>query len=110
MTIRKWQGGTFDAIVYKYDPKYTRELVYVALSKVTKVEGLFLVIRENTRNSWKFMIGRMGLPSDALVSYKHHKRSISHQEDLLLELKRPQKQKTKQKHYKPSPKLFLISF
>ena len=28
MTIHKSQGGTFDAVVYEYDRKHPRELVY----------------------------------------------------------------------------------
>ncbi|GFX41289.1 uvrD_C_2 domain-containing protein [Trichonephila clavipes] len=46
MTIHKSQGGTYDAIVYEYDRKHPRELVYVALSRVTKIEGLFMVTKE----------------------------------------------------------------
>ncbi|GFX18324.1 uvrD_C_2 domain-containing protein [Trichonephila clavipes] len=45
MTIHKSQGGTYDAIVYEYDRKHPRELVYVALSRVTKIEGLFMVTK-----------------------------------------------------------------
>ncbi|GFV50974.1 uvrD_C_2 domain-containing protein [Trichonephila clavipes] len=58
ITIHKSQGGTYDAIVYEYDRKHPRELVYVALSRVTKIEGLFMVTKENTEDSWKFWIGR----------------------------------------------------
>ncbi|GFW00404.1 hypothetical protein TNCV_692431 [Trichonephila clavipes] len=65
MTIHKSQGGTYDAIVYEYDRKHPRELVYVALSRVTKIEGLFMVTKENTEDSWKFWIGRSGIPLNA---------------------------------------------
>ncbi|GFW60676.1 uncharacterized protein TNCV_570221 [Trichonephila clavipes] len=88
MTIHKSQGGTYDAIVYEYDRKHPRELVYVALSRVTKIEGLFMVTKENTEDSWKFWIGRSGIPLNASESDKHLKRSTSHREDLTLELKR----------------------
>ncbi|GFT23398.1 uvrD_C_2 domain-containing protein [Trichonephila clavipes] len=87
MTIHKSQGGTYDAIVYEYDRKHPRELVYVALSRVTKIEGLFMVTKENTEDSWKFWIGRSGIPLNASESDKHLKRSTSHREDLTLELK-----------------------
>lgn len=60
MTIHKSQGGTFDAIVYEYNRSHSRELVYVALSRVTSLEGLFLVTEENARASWKFYHGRVG--------------------------------------------------
>ncbi|GFV88250.1 ATP-dependent DNA helicase [Trichonephila clavipes] len=75
MTIHKSQGGTYDAIVYEYDRKHPRELVYVALSRVTKIEGLFMVTKENTEDSWKFWIGRSGIPLNASESDKHLKRS-----------------------------------
>ncbi|GFU97393.1 uncharacterized protein TNCV_4742051 [Trichonephila clavipes] len=80
-------GGTYDAIVYEYDRKHPRELVYVALSRVTNIEGLFMVTKENTEDSWKFWIGRSGIPLNASESDKHLKRSTSHREDLTLELK-----------------------
>ena len=54
ITIHKSQGGTFDAVVYEYDCKHPRELVYVALTRVTKIQGLFMVTKENTSDSWKF--------------------------------------------------------
>ena len=43
MNIHKSQGGTFDAVVYKYDRKHSRELVYIALTRETKIQGLFMV-------------------------------------------------------------------
>ncbi|GFX22662.1 hypothetical protein TNCV_2993971 [Trichonephila clavipes] len=65
MTIHKSQGGTYDAIVYEYDRKHPRELVYVALTRITRIQGLFLVTQENIRSSWKFWIGRTGTPLNA---------------------------------------------
>ena len=53
MTILKSEGGTFDAVVYEYDSKHPRELVYVALRRVTKIQGLYMVTKENTSDSWK---------------------------------------------------------
>lgn len=43
MTIHKSQGGTFDVIVYTYEKGHAQQLVYVALSRVTSIEGLFIV-------------------------------------------------------------------
>lgn len=43
MTIHKSQGGTFDNIVYTYERGHAQQLVYVALSRVTNIEGLFIV-------------------------------------------------------------------
>ncbi|GFY10498.1 uvrD_C_2 domain-containing protein [Trichonephila clavipes] len=39
MSIHKSQGGTYDAIVYEYDRKHPKDLVYVALTRVTRIEG-----------------------------------------------------------------------
>lgn len=90
MTIHKSQGGTYDSIVYEYDRKHPRELVYVALTRVTRIQGLFMVTKEDTRDSWKFWIGRAGIPLNASEADKHQKRSTSHREDLMLELERLQ--------------------
>ena len=43
MTIHKSQGGTFNQIVYEYHKSHHQQLVYVALSRVTSLEGLFLI-------------------------------------------------------------------
>lgn len=43
MTIHKAQGATFEQVVYKYDKSHDQQLVYVALSRVTALEGLFIV-------------------------------------------------------------------
>ncbi|GFV14888.1 hypothetical protein TNCV_1045651 [Trichonephila clavipes] len=61
MTIHKSQGGTYDAIVYEYDRKHPRELVYVALSRVTKIEGLFMVTKEKILKT----AGNFGLAAPA---------------------------------------------
>lgn len=42
MTIHKSQGGTFNQIVYDYHKKHRQQLVYVALSRATSLDGLFL--------------------------------------------------------------------
>lgn len=48
MTIHKSQGGTFDEIVYEYDKSHSLDLVYVALSRVTRIEGLYIVTKDNS--------------------------------------------------------------
>ncbi|GFV93508.1 uvrD_C_2 domain-containing protein [Trichonephila clavipes] len=78
VTIQKSQGDTYDAIVYKYDRKNTKELVYLAVIRVTRIQGLFLVTQENISSSQKFWIGRTGTPLNASETDKHHKRSTSH--------------------------------
>lgn len=94
MTIHKAQGGTFDDIVYEYNRSHTRELVYVALSRVTNIEGLFLVTTRDTKESWKFWTGRVGVSLDdsnaTSATTKNQKRATTHQLDLSMELKRLQ--------------------
>ena len=47
MTIHKSQGGTFPQIVYQYSRTQEQRLVYVALSRVTSLEGLYLTYSDN---------------------------------------------------------------
>lgn len=47
ITIHKSQGGTFDRVVVDYDKSQQNQLVYVALSRVTSLEGLFLTNEKN---------------------------------------------------------------
>ena len=42
MTVHKSQGGTFDEIIFEYHRGLQQQLVYVALSRVKTLEGLFL--------------------------------------------------------------------
>ncbi|CAH0586945.1 unnamed protein product [Chrysodeixis includens] len=43
ITIHKSQGGTFKEIVYKYSTDQPQPLVYVAMSRVTSIDGLYIV-------------------------------------------------------------------
>lgn len=47
MTIHKSQGATFEQVVYKYSRKQSQELVYVALSRVTSIENLYIVTEDD---------------------------------------------------------------
>ncbi|EDS38200.1 conserved hypothetical protein [Culex quinquefasciatus] len=47
MTIHKSQGGTFSKVVYQYSRSQEQRLVYVALSRVTSLEGLYLTYADN---------------------------------------------------------------
>lgn len=54
MTIHKSQGGSFESIVYKYESKHDQQLVYVALSRVTSLDGLFIITENDEKlNSWE---------------------------------------------------------
>lgn len=46
MTIHKSQGSTFDTVVVAYDSTMSQQLVYVALSRVKTLEGMFLTNAE----------------------------------------------------------------
>lgn len=54
LTIHKSQGATFDQVVVEYDSKQETQLVYVALSRVTSIEGLYLL---NKRGDHRFYHG-----------------------------------------------------
>lgn len=41
-TIHKSQGSTYSEVVYAYDKKHSQSLVYVALSRVASIEGLWI--------------------------------------------------------------------
>ena len=49
ITIYKSQGATFDEVVYEYEKTHSQQLVYVALSRVTRIEGLHIVTKNNNR-------------------------------------------------------------
>lgn len=51
LTVHKSQGGTFSEIVYEYDRGQEQQLVYVGLSRVTAIEGLYLT---NAKGHFKF--------------------------------------------------------
>ncbi|XP_055622388.1 uncharacterized protein LOC129765957 [Toxorhynchites rutilus septentrionalis] len=51
LTVHKSQGGTFSEIVYEYEKGQEQQLVYVGLSRVTALEGLYLT---NAKGLFKF--------------------------------------------------------
>ncbi|GFX05943.1 ATP-dependent DNA helicase PIF1, partial [Trichonephila clavipes] len=55
ITIHKSQGGTFDEVIFNYDKSQQIQLVYVALSRVTSTDGLYLT---NDKDDFKFYHGR----------------------------------------------------
>ena len=63
MTIHKSQGGTFNEIVYEYQRTHSLPLLYVALSRVTSIEGLYIVPKDNDN---RFYHGRK---SDISIIY-----------------------------------------
>ncbi|XP_062713898.1 uncharacterized protein LOC115261586 [Aedes albopictus] len=55
LTIHKSQGGTFTEIVVDYDKSQEQQLVYVAMSRVSSLQGLYLT---NSTNSFVFHHGK----------------------------------------------------
>ncbi|KAH7965998.1 hypothetical protein HPB49_012561 [Dermacentor silvarum] len=51
ITIHKSQGATYGEVVYSYDTAHPLRLVYVALSRATSLDGLFLT---NKHNDFRF--------------------------------------------------------
>ncbi|GFX51794.1 ATP-dependent DNA helicase [Trichonephila clavipes] len=47
ITIHKSQGNTYSEIVYEYDRRHSQSLLYVALSRVTSIEGLYITTKNN---------------------------------------------------------------
>lgn len=58
MTIHKSQGCTFPEVVYEYDKMNSQQLVYVALSQVTSIDGLYIVTPHDDPTKFKFYHGR----------------------------------------------------
>jgi hypothetical protein len=50
ITIHKSQGATFDEVVYENEKTHSQQLVYVALSRITRIEGLHIVTKDNNRS------------------------------------------------------------
>ncbi|XP_053596141.1 uncharacterized protein LOC103578666 [Microplitis demolitor] len=71
-TIHKSQGSTYPEIVYEYDKKHPLSLVYVALSRVTSVDGLYITTRDNDKT---FFHGRR--PSTAVANLRTEFQRLS---------------------------------
>ncbi|GFQ93259.1 ATP-dependent DNA helicase [Trichonephila clavata] len=52
MTIHKSQSGTFNDVVYEYQRTHSQPLLYVALSRVTSIEGLYMVSKDNDKKCY----------------------------------------------------------
>lgn len=57
LSIHKSQGGSFEEIVYEYENKHSLSLLYVALSRVTNIEGLYITTPDNDQSKFKFHHG-----------------------------------------------------
>ena len=94
ITIHKSQGATFDEIVYKYEKTHSQQLVYVALSRVTRIEGLYIVTEKNNptfhhgrkqstavidlQNEFKRLsLNRLQTVTDNLINFISNRKGIS---------------------------------
>lgn len=68
ITIHKSQGGTFDTVVYDHAKAHPQKLVYVDLSRVTTLQGLYLTHVEPDHTFYHHLSN----PDKALVSEFEH--------------------------------------
>lgn len=61
MTIHKSQGATFDDIVYEYSKNHVQELVYVALSRCTPIDKLYITTKDDDETKFRFHHNRKKL-------------------------------------------------
>ncbi|CAB3229553.1 unnamed protein product [Arctia plantaginis] len=76
LTIHKSQGGTFDEIVYEYSKAHSQELVYVALSRVTSIEKLYITTK-NDNSTFKFYHNRKQAASTASLLQEFKRLSLN---------------------------------
>ncbi|GFX37767.1 ATP-dependent DNA helicase [Trichonephila clavipes] len=75
ITIHKSQGGTFDEVVFNYDKSQQIQLVYVALSRVTSIDDLYLT---NDKDDFKFYHGRGSTASTVKDIRDEYDRMANH--------------------------------
>ncbi|GFS73414.1 ATP-dependent DNA helicase [Trichonephila clavipes] len=66
-TIHKSQGSTFQEIVYEYEKHHSQSLLYVALSRITSIEGLYITTPNNDKT---FYHGRRTSTIDLQAEFK----------------------------------------
>ncbi|GFW36683.1 uncharacterized protein TNCV_1956831 [Trichonephila clavipes] len=75
ITIHKSQGGTFYEVVFNYDKSEQIQLVYVALSRVTSIDGLYLT---NDKDGSKFYHGRGSMAPTVKDIHDEYDRMANH--------------------------------
>jgi hypothetical protein len=76
ITVHKSQGSTFDEIVYKYSATQPQQSVYVALSLVTVVTGLHIIMHKGA--TFRFVHGRRGSNVPATLEMRDEYRRLEH--------------------------------
>ncbi|KAK0162413.1 hypothetical protein PV327_006192 [Microctonus hyperodae] len=74
ITIHKSQGGTFDEIVYEYEKMHPQQLVYVAPSRITSIEELFIVTFDDET---KFRFNHNRVQASSTVSLLQKSKTLS---------------------------------
>jgi len=74
MTIHKSQGGTYDEMVYEYSKSHSIPLLYVALTRVTSLEGLFIC---KSQDNLRFYHGRRVDPSVSSLQQEFKRLSLN---------------------------------
>ncbi|XP_044588703.1 uncharacterized protein LOC123267880 [Cotesia glomerata] len=68
------QGGTYDEVVYEYSKSHSISLLYVALTRVTSLEGLFIC---NSQDNLRFYHGRRVDPSVSSLQQEFKRLSLN---------------------------------
>lgn len=74
ITIHKSQGGTFSELVYEYERTHEHSLVYVALSRATSLNGLYLT---SPRDDFTFCHGKHPAKSTQPVQQEYQRLRIN---------------------------------
>ncbi|KAH7948669.1 hypothetical protein HPB49_000625 [Dermacentor silvarum] len=78
ITVHKSQGATYSDVVYEYDRGYSHRLVYIALSRCTDVNRLYLT---NAKGDHPFYHAQENLDHDLLDEFrrldKHHLPTVT---------------------------------
>ncbi|GFV45709.1 ATP-dependent DNA helicase [Trichonephila clavipes] len=80
-TIHKSQGSTFPKIVYEYEKHHSQSLLYVALSRVTSIEGLYITTPNNDKT---FYHGRRTSTSTIDLQAEFKRLSLNNRRGLSL--------------------------
>ena len=68
LTVHKSQGRTFKKVVFEYNKSLDQQLVYVGLSRVQSIEGLFLT---NCKNDHRFYHGKSRPGVEKIVNLRN---------------------------------------
>ncbi|GFW33170.1 uncharacterized protein TNCV_4699861 [Trichonephila clavipes] len=93
-TIHKSQGSTFPEIVYEYEKHHSQSLLYVALSRVTSIEGLYITTPNNDKTFYhgrrtststidlqaefkRLSLNKLATINEHLIEFMNNRRGLS---------------------------------